>query len=319
MTYPSILPLRKVPEIFTHLRDYVVQEKIHGTSARIIVAEKGIRVSISGNHPGKRTFLADRPGLEENLFWLCGQHKIVFYGEYAGDGIVQKSIRYGPPDFYPFDVQIDGEMQRYEIVNEYCERAGLVMAPLLAEIQNNVERKTAMRIEDKEKLFEDLRTRPSRLAQIKGISDPDIHEGIVIKSNPLVNYGDGFFMAKFKSDSYREESGELDYASNTSLVYSFARKYVVEARIVNILSHLGPEKVDDARVLVGSISGTMRDMPHLTQWVMDDLAKEEQEELQSLKDSGFAERDIRQGVGRVLSELYSQMIQKDALTCFKAG
>ena len=305
MPYPSILQLRRVPELLA-LKNLVVMEKIHGTGSGIVINNSAVQVRISGEHyPGQNTFLHDRPGLEQKLKTLEGHVHV--YGEYAGEGVLQKTIKYGQPEFYAFDIEIAGMMQDYGTLQNYCGQIGLMMAPILADIKDGFDIISNQKITKLEDFFENIRNRPSKAAELRGIkefheSNPEnMHEGIVIKCNPPQKHGEGYLMAKFKSDRYREDSKEIVLTTNTTAVYAFARTYVNENRVLNILSH--GVKIDKAPW----------DIKKIVPLVIEDLIKEEQEEIDKLKQAGYTDKDIKVIVGEIVAKTYLSMLKNKSI------
>jgi Rnl2 family RNA ligase len=309
--YISLVTLKQVPEILS-VKRVVATEKLHGANFRIHFPagmtsldevrfgsrEQVFDPATDGFYGGRPVrWFRDNPTLLAKMaetFTSRGLHDVTVYGEVCGSGI-QKGVRYSPDGevfFRAFDIRVGENFVTYEFFVNLCDDAGLARVP---EVWSGEPSKEA---------FDALLERASDEGLKNGVEGPNLAEGVVIRSNPLLRTVFGtYLIIKHKAKAFREVTPPAEKkVATANPADDFAATFVNEGRLLNAVGRLR-----DAGTKLGS---DMRDMPVVTEAVMVDLKKEAGPELQALEASGATERSIRGAVTRAVGAAYRTLLTK---------
>lgn len=311
--YPEIVRLDKRPEILT-VKQVVAVEKLHGTNFRVFFpagmtsieqVEFGSRNEEFGTGEDS-AFYGGRPiewfkkqsNLLQRMFDVfCARRysDVIVYGEACGSSI-QKGIHYtlnGDVVFRAFDIRVGEAFLSYDLFVEVCDQIGLARSPEI------------WRGEPSLAAFDALLEKKSVEAERNGVvSESNIMEGVVIRSNPLLrNVFGEWLIIKHKSEKFSEVAkapSKEKSSINLSVAEDFAQTYVVPGRIRNALGRLRDRGIN--------VVHDMQDMAHLVPAILDDLHKECQPEWDAVENQGIQEKQMRSVITKTLSSVYRRML-----------
>lgn len=273
----SIENLYRVPEILSplYVKEVVVPEKIHGTSARVGCIDEVFRVG------GRNEEFDLATSKDSSCFGLLGwvrstslservvalAHELgldlIVYGEWFGAGI-QKGVTYlpaGEKGFLVFGVRIGEDLASWDTVVEISAKLGLTTVPVLYRGKPDME------------VFDRLRSIPSTVAYEHGVgSDSNIAEGIVIFSLPLQRLGESYLIAKHKHPNFAERQSERrdkapripteGEATANEAANAFVEEFWTASRLEHVLTYLSEQGIDVSKptVLGPAIRGMFDDV-----------------------------------------------------------
>lgn len=311
--YPELVTLGKRPEILS-VKQVVATEKLHGSNFRVLFpagmasideVRYGARNEIfapgdDGFYGGRAVrWFTSRPALLEKMrevFASYGFNDVIVYGEICGAGI-QKGVRYTTTDdalFRAFDIRVGECFVTYDLFVTICDAAGLPRVPEI------------WRGEPSLAAFDALLDKPSTEGEKNGVAGPNVAEGVVIRSSPLLRDVFGsWLIIKHKSERFAEiakgkgprPAGD---AEKNAPLETFTSTYVLRGRIVNAVGRL--------RDTGQKLAGGMEDMPHVTSAVIADLHKEEEPAWRALVAGGFSDKQIRAAVTRAVATVYRRVL-----------
>lgn len=314
---------RKEAQNIFSLNEVVVTEKVDGTNFSVGRNSDGFVVMNSRNNvmwidkqltSGPDHILQfDGFGAVDRFKELHGEvlEKIkdlpkgtLIFGEFYGRGI-QKRINYGEEKLFVFfDVWQKGDYLPFSEAKEIIQSLGLPLVPLLYKGKPGL------------KIFEKLQNLPSTQAQLNGVSEPQIQEGIVISSSDGQKDKWGERIAcKYKSEQFAEvkrqthgtkkphsmkeikaKKEELDFHS------SLCEKYITEGRLHNCLEKLRSENVPMLKQSTGR--------------VIKALVSDAEEEMESEDKSNplYSARVFRKVAGREVAHLFDNFLKEEFLS-----
>lgn len=264
--------LAKVIETVAPDTEFVAREKIHGTNFSVIVtptditpAKRSGPIAETEKFFGYEDLMARYKESFKRIqamikFTSGGVSQVQVFGEYAGGGI-QKEVDYGEKDFYVFDILINGRYIDDREVVELAKEYGFKVAPLIA--YGTLDELLKLPVE-----FDSIvpRLTQDNLYDVHEISGPtdNVGEGLVIKPvEPLFLPSGSRVAIKYKTDKFKEKGkGQAPKLptplsdADKELLFKFS-EYVTQARIKNVISHIGEITAKDFGKVLGL---TMRDI-----------------------------------------------------------
>ncbi len=302
---------RKQKDIFSKPVDYIAKVKLHGTNAAVRVSADGGVFAQSRNRNltpdddnfGFATWLEGVKGIFANAWDLEEGREIIFYGEWAGNG-VQDTDAVNLTDcrkFYIFAVQWDGKMISHPGDIEY-------FAPIHDDIEIVPEYDGLGRVvdfgagvegwlDDINAEIEAIQTRDPYIFEKFGISGSG--EGLVFSPRNQTNTGDwaaDTFKAKSaahrvnKSKKAAEAKGTIPAGTR-----EFVDTFVTEARCKQAITEA-----------CGGVASA-KSIPDFLKWVGNDVRKESEREL---KEMGVEWGAVAKAVNQVAVRWYKTTMSK---------
>lgn len=138
--YTDIENLKRYPDVLKPGEEVVATEKVHGTCTLVGLLNGVEAVSSKGYGAGGKTLKDDG----KNLYWrmvrkyqlfekLAGLGNVMLFGETYGAGIqdLGYNVMKGEPEFFAFDIAINGRYLDYDDFAKICAERGLPLAKRL--------------------------------------------------------------------------------------------------------------------------------------------------------------------------------------------
>jgi Rnl2 family RNA ligase len=223
--------------------------------------------------------------------------KVVIYGELCGDG-VQSGIKYGPKDFYVFDILVstDDDLKIWllpSLTETLCNAHSVSHAPIL---------------EDSATLEEALSYNVDFNSKILGLED-NLAEGIVIKPRePYFLHNGSRVILKKKSEKFSENNNKAkvrtsplaDYTEEMTDIFSNLLSMLTENRTMNSVSKIGEIDQSSFGKLLGEMSKDC----------LKDYPKDFGEELETLEKGDFKriKKDFNKKVLNFIRPIFLKLI-----------
>ena len=286
MGYLKISNLQKNQDVLLFKEVYVM-EKTHGTSAKVLW-DKDLSFFSGGAKHESFVAIFDQEKLK-TAFLEMGHSQVTIYGEAYGGKEQGMSKTYGPNlSFIAFEVQIGDAWLDVPNSEQVVTRLGLEFVPW---------KKMSSDIE----LLKAERDAPSLVAVRRGITEPKMREGIVIRPPIEVTRNNGTrVMAKWVADAFRETTSirQVKQAQSEQMTnaQAIADEWVTERRVFeHVLAAMNPK-------LQGK-----EDTPKAIKAVLEDIRAESEGEIEW---SG----EVEKAIGRKAAKMFHQWLDKQLET-----
>lgn len=138
--YTDIENIKRYPEVLAPGEEVVATEKVHGTCTLVGLINNVAAVSSKGYGAGSKTIKED----DKNLYWrmtrkyrlfekLAGLGNVMLFGETYGPGVqdLGYGVQKGEPQFFAFDMAINGRYLDYEDFAKNCTEREIPMSKVL--------------------------------------------------------------------------------------------------------------------------------------------------------------------------------------------
>jgi len=252
------------------ITEWSISEKIDGSNSIIHynndedVIKYGRRSDFlqdNEKHYNFQRIASEIPNLKEGFRKLCKTHNIkvvevfgeIFGGNYKhaevepvkGATKVQKGVYYCPDNaFLAFDIKIDGEYVNSLLFESLCIVLNIPYVPV-EEFKGNVYEAI--------EYCNPLKDKPSEIYKLYNLPEIEgnIREGVVLKPIVTVRSGNGGrVILKVKNEKFLEISAHQpkvhkELPENLQQAVSIIEQYCNEARLSNVISHLGEVTISD--------------------------------------------------------------------------
>ncbi len=271
-------------------KECYASEKVHGTSAHISWNNNQVTFFSGGANHKSFVSLFNKEKLEA-VFKEKGLEKVILYGEAYGGKIQKMSDTYGPTlQFVVFDVKIDEYWLSMPQAEDFTKNFGLEFIPYV-KIPTTMEAINAER------------DKPSEIAVRRGITEPKIREGIVLR--PLFeckkNNGERI-IAKHKRFEFAEtrtprpiDPSQLKMLKDAQAI---AEEYVVRQRLLHVIDHL--------KGAYGGRDVVIKDMPDVIRAMIEDVIREGKGEI-------LDNKNTRKAIGNRTAHMFKVYLQEKYL------
>lgn len=290
MGYAHIDNLYKNQKILA-FRQVWALEKVHGTSAH--VSWNAGRLGFFGGGESHERFAAifDHAALTARLTETFGiESTAIIYGEAYGGKQQRMSETYGPDlRFIAFDVKVGDEWLDVPSAAMLVEGLGLEFVPHRL-------------IDGTLAAIDAQRDLPSEVAARRGITEPKVREGVVLRPPFEVTTNNGErICAKHKRDEFRETKAPrvVDDPAKLAMLTAadaVAAEWVTPMRLAHVLDKL----------LTGGDAPTMQRTPAVLAAMVDDVIREAGAEIADTKET-------RKAIQTAASKLYAQHVKRVGL------
>jgi len=248
MGYRHINNLYKDKRILMFKEVYAM-EKVHGTSAHVSYKNGQLHFHSGGEKYDNFVALFDKEFLTQK-FEEIGHQDIVVFGEAYGGKQQAMSDTYGKKlCFIAFEVKIGEKWLSVPRAETIANKLGLEFVPYEC-VSTDIESLD----------FE--RDRPSRVAVRRGILEPKISEGVVLRPLEEVCFNDGDrCIVKYKTDQFSERKSKSDTkvvdAEKLAILTEareIAEEWVTPMRLDHVLDKLPKNlSMEDIPVVIGAM------------------------------------------------------------------
>lgn len=314
--YPSIATLKTRREILK-AKEVVACEKLHGTNFRLLFPAGitspdqvvfGSRDRVLGTADSEEAqkfyngrpvkWFTERRELLAKLiaeFASRGYGDTILFAEACGSSI-QGGVLYSKRHTIlvrSFDIMVEGVFVDYDTFVEVADGTGM---PRVPEIWRGVPSQEA---------FDALLERASVEAAINGVVDGcNIWEGVVIRAIPMgKTRSNHWLIIKHKSKKFDEVVANGIRLEKLRLepCVLFAKRYVVEGRMLNVLGRLRDHNTE--------LKGEMSDMQFIGPAMLADVRKEAGDDWQALIDLGFLNEEVERPIKSEAGAVYRAMVE----------
>lgn len=248
MGYRHINNLYKDKRILMFKEVYAM-EKVHGTSAHISYRDGQLHFFSGGEKHNNFVALFDKDSLTQK-FEEIGHKDIVVFGEAYGGKQQAMSHTYGKNlCFIAFEVKIGEKWLSVPRAETIANKLGLEFVPY-ERVPTDIE------------ALEQERDRPSRVAVRRGILEPKISEGVVLRPLEEVTFNDGDrCIVKFKTEQFSERKSKADSktvdAEKLAILAEareVAEEWVTSMRLEHVLDKLPKDlSIEDMATVISAM------------------------------------------------------------------